>query len=116
MEAETSHTGEKKEGVLYYPKALEGKDKYTYFLGGNQPLCVIRTGREGGKLLVVRDSYSDSLAPFLSLGFSEVHLADLRYFREDLKEYIRENEITEVLVIYSFANFSSDTGVRLLGR
>ncbi len=44
------------EGGLYYPEKLEVKDKYAYFLGGNQPLCVIRNpDAAGGKLLVVRD-------------------------------------------------------------
>ncbi|MBO5034713.1 MAG: hypothetical protein J6C43_03785, partial [Oscillospiraceae bacterium] len=51
---------------LYDESFLDKKDKYSMFLGGQQPLGVIRTGNtDKPKLLLIRDSYSDSLAPFL---------------------------------------------------
>lgn len=94
---------------LYHPEKLEVKDKYAYFLGGNQPLCVIKNpDAAGGKLLVVRDSYSDSLAPFLAEAFQEVHLFDLRYNNTSLTQYVADNGIDQVLVLYSVANFSTD--------
>ena len=96
-------------GGLYYPEKLEVKDKYAYFLGGNQPLCVIKNpDAAGGRLLVVRDSYSDSLAPFLAEAFQEVHLFDLRYNNMSLTQYVTDNGIDQVLVLYSVANFSTD--------
>lgn len=97
------------ESSLYHPEKLEVKDKYAYFLGGNQPLCVIKNpDAAGGKLLVVRDSYSDSLAPFLAEAFQEVHLFDLRYNNMSLTQYVTDNGIDQVLVLYSVANFSTD--------
>ena len=97
------------ESSLYHPEKLEVKDKYAYFLGGNQPLCVIKNpDAAGGKLLVVRDSYSDSLAPFLAEAFQEVHLFDLRYNNMSLTQYVADNGIDQVLVLYSVANFSTD--------
>ncbi len=94
---------------LYHPEKLEVKDKYAYFLGGNQPLCVIKNpDAAGGRLLVVRDSYSDSLAPFLAEAFQEVHLFDLRYNNMSLTQYVTDNGIDQVLVLYSVANFSTD--------
>ena len=97
------------ESSLYHPEKLEVKDKYAYFLGGNQPLCVIQNpDAEGGKLLVIRDSYSDSLAPFLAEEFQEVHLFDLRYNNMPLKQYVADNGIDQVLVLYSANNFNTD--------
>ena len=97
------------ESSLYHPEKLEVKDKYAYFLGGNQPLCVIKNpDAAGGRLLVVRDSYSDSLAPFLAEAFQEVHLFDLRYNNMSLTQYVADNGIDQVLVLYSVANFSTD--------
>ena len=108
--------GEPIEGGLYYPEKLEVKDKYAYFLGGNQPLCVIKNpDAEGGKLLVVRDSYSDSLAPFLAEEFQEVHLFDLRYNNTSLKKYVADNGIDQVLVLYSVSNFTTDQNLFKLG-
>ena len=104
--------GEPIEGGLYYPEKLEVKDKYAYFLGGNQPLCVIKNpDAQNGKLLVVRDSYSDSLAPFLAEEFQEVHLFDLRYNNTSLKKYVSENGINQVLVLYSVSNFATDNNL-----
>jgi len=110
------HSGKPEAGQLYDESFLEKKDKYSMFLGGNQPLCVIENAQSnGGKLLVIRDSYSDSLAPFLGLDYSEVHLWDLRYNRMSLKTYIAENDIDQVLVLYSNANFATDTNLPMLG-
>ncbi len=104
------------EGGLYYPEKLEVKDKYAYFLGGNQPLCVIKNpDAASGKLLVIRDSYADSLAPFLAEEFQEVHLFDLRYNNLSLKQYVADNGIDQVLVLYSAANFSTDQNLFKLG-
>lgn len=108
--------GEPIESSLYHPEKLEVKDKYAFFLGGNQPLCVIENpDAQGGRLLVIRDSYSDSLAPFLAEEFQEVHLFDLRYNNVSLKKYVADHGIDQVLVLYSAANFSTDKNLFKLG-
>ena len=105
------------EGSLYVDSYLEKKDKYSYFLGGNQPLCVIETEHTGApKVLLVRDSYSDSLAPFLTERFSQIHLFDLRYNLTSIKSYVEEHDIDAVVVLYSFSNFAGDKNLFLLGR
>ena len=87
------------------------------FLGGNQPLCVIENpDAAGGKLLVIRDSYCDSLAPLLSTQYQEVHLFDPRYNLTSISAYVEEHEIDQVLVLYSAANFASDTHLFQLPR
>jgi hypothetical protein len=104
-------------GSLYDLSKLEEKDKYSMFLGGNQPLCVIRnTQAQGGKLLVIRDSYCDSLAPFLALNYEEVHLYDLRYNNLSVADYVAENGIDQVLVLYSASNFASDSNLFKMAR
>lgn len=108
--------GEPIEGGLYYPEKLAVKDKYAYFLGGNQPLCIVRNpDAANGKLLVIRDSYADSLAPFLAEEFQEVHLFDLRYNNTSLKKYVADNQIDQVLVLYSANNFNTDQNLFKLG-
>lgn len=104
------------ETTMYHPEQLEVKDKYAYFMGGNQPLYVLkREGSTGPKVLVVRDSYSDSLAPFLTLNCSEVHLFDPRYNRMPISGYVQANSIDAVIVLYSMANFVTDNNLFLLG-
>ena len=103
------------EGQLYDESYLEVKDKYSYFLGGQQPLCVIDTGVEGPRLMVVRDSFSDSLAPFLTAHFSQIHLVDPRYYKGSLSDYAQINEIDQILVLYSVSNFVAETNLFVLG-
>lgn len=105
------------EGSLYAPEYLDKKDKYSYFLGGVQPLCTIETEHtDAPKLLLIRDSYSDSLAPFLTKNFSEIHLWDLRFNSRSIQQYVEEEEIDQVIVLYSISNFLSDKNLFLLGR
>ncbi|MBE6955987.1 MAG: hypothetical protein E7450_00840 [Ruminococcaceae bacterium] len=105
-------------GSLYVDSYLKEKDKYSYFLGGNKPLCVITTEHtDADKVLVIRDSYADSLAPFLTENFSEVHLYDLRYNNSSVKDYVEQNDIDRVVVLYSIDNFFGDgSNLFLLGR
>lgn len=109
-------TGKEEAAALYDRSYLEVKDKYSAFLGGNQPLCVIKNENvtDGSKLLLVRDSYADSMAPFLAQRFSEVHLVDLRYYRFPVSVYAAENGIDDIAVVYSVQNFISDANLVLL--
>ena len=111
-------SGAPETAALYDRTYLDQKDKYSAFLGGNQPLCVIQNEAlpDGGKLLLVRDSYSDSLAPFLSQSFSEIHLLDLRYYRASVAQYAAENDIDAILVLYSVPNFVTDRNLAFLGQ
>ena len=68
------------------------------------------------KLLIVRDSYADSLVPFLTPHFSEIHLVDLRYYKGSISGYIEDNGIDAALVLYSVANFTSDGNLAWLDR
>lgn len=109
-------TGTETAVSLYDRSYLDVKDKYSAFLGGNQPLCVIKNSAvtDGSKLLLVRDSYADSMAPFLAQRFSEVHLVDLRYYRAPVSAYAAEQGIGNIAVVYSAQNFISDVNLVLL--
>ena len=111
-------TGSPEPGQLYDRSYLDQKDKYSSFLGGNQPLCVIRNenARDGGRLLLIRDSYSDALAPFLAQSFAEVHLLDLRYYRMSPAQYAAENVIDQICVVYSVPNFITDRNLVFLAQ
>ena len=102
------------EGPLYVTSFLDVKDKYSMFLGGNSALRSIDTGHDGPSLLIVRDSYADSMAPFLLEHFSRIDLIDLRYYRASLSGYIQENGFDSVLVLYSVPNFTTDQNLFLL--
>ncbi len=93
---------------------LEQADKYTVFLGGNHPLVRLRNPQKDGKLLVIRDSYSNCLGPFLAESYGEVVLADLRYYRLPVSGLAREEGFDDILILYSLGNFLSDPNLVLL--
>lgn len=107
--------GSAEKGVLYDESFLEKKDKYSYFYGGNTPLLEIETGNDGPRLLILRDSYTDSMSPFLFEHFSEISILDLRYYKTSLKAYMDEMDFDKVLVCYSVPNFSTDLNIFLMG-
>ena len=96
--------------ALYVESFLSVKDKYSIFLGGNQSLGVVTNTNnpDGPKLLIIRDSYADSLVPFLTAHYSEIHLIDPRYYHLSVKDYVAQNGIDQALVLYSVPNFVTD--------
>lgn len=98
------------EGSLYDMDKLTVKDQYAVFLGGNQPLIVVKNESAPDRnLLIIRDSYADSITPFLSVHFREIHLLDTRYYRQSIAAYIREHKIDRVLVMMSLSSFAQST-------
>jgi len=105
-------------GGLYVDSYLAEKDKYSSFLGGNNPLYIIRNenAATAQKIMVVRDSYSDSLAPFLSQTFSEVHMVDLRYYKTSVAQYAETNGLDAIFLCYSVENFVRDADAVFIGQ
>ena len=97
---------------IFNEEYLEGKDKYSYFLNGNNSKAIIKTNVENNKkLLVIKDSYAHILSQFLCENYSEVHFLDPRYTNFDYEEYVQENGITDVLFLYNVSNFTTDTNL-----
>ena len=95
---------------IYERKFLSGKDQYATFLNSNQATTVV-SGSGEGKLLILKDSYANCFAQFVMDDYEETHLIDLRFFHASVSDYIAENGITQVLVLYNIPNFVSDTAV-----
>lgn len=107
---ERNMSGNVTEGI-YDRSYLDKKDKYSVFLGGNEALTVIRTGSEGGRLLLVKDSYANAFVQFLIPHYSEIHVVDLRSFGMSVSSYAEEAGIDESLILYNLQGFSKETSV-----
>lgn len=107
--------GEKQSNTLYDKKQLEGKDKYAVFLGGNNPLVQIKTNNKNGrKLLLIKDSYAHTIAPFIVNHFEQTDMIDFRYYNTGVSDYVEENGITDILYLYNAVNFAKDTNTSKL--
>lgn len=72
---------------------------YSMYLSGDMG-CVRVTNNTlstGRRLLIVKDSYGNAMAPFLTASFDEVHVVDFRYFEDNLPDYCESQGITDVL-------------------
>ena len=93
-----------------------GPDTMEIFVNEPEGLKVTSYPEGSPSLLIIRDSFTDSLLPLLLDDFSEIHVLDLRYYRASLKSYIEQNDFDSVLVCYSVSNFSTDSNIFLLSR
>ena len=84
------------------------------FLDGNHSVVRVKNPEKQGKLLVIRDSYSNCLGGFLAESYGEVVLVDLRYYRQAVSELVNQEGFDDILVCYSCANFLTDTNLMLL--
>lgn len=103
--------------TLYELKYLEEKDKYGVFLDNNHPLVKINTNNGlNNKLAILKDSYSHSLIPFLVNHYDEIHVLDLRHFKGSVNDYLKDNELTDVLFMYNIRNIISDRNIMRLKK
>ena len=98
---------------VFYKERLEEADKYTAFLDGNHSIVRITNpdAQGKGKLLVIRDSYSNCLGTLLTESYEEVVLVDLRYYKNPVSQLWAEENFTDVLVCYSMDNIMTDTNL-----
>ena len=102
---------------IYDYSAIDTKDKYAVFFGGNQALVKISTrAKSDRRFLVIQDSYAHCFLPFLFEDASEIDVVDLRYYNQKLSDLIAEGNYTDVLFLYNVAGFAEDTSLaKLLG-
>lgn len=100
---------------LFCKSALETKSKYEVFLGGNYSEVKI-SGKGEGILLIIKDSFANSFSQFAVDDYKEVRLIDLRYYNGSVKDYIRDNQVTEVLFLYGINTFITDANIDKLNN
>lgn len=97
---------------LYQMDNLDKKDKYAVFLNGNHALVRITTDHpDGRRLLIVKDSYANSLIPFLAEHFTEIDVVDLRYYEESVTKLIQERQFHDMLFLYNIHTFFEDPSI-----
>ena len=92
---------------LYDLDKLEVYDKYAMFLHGNNGLSRVEGDGEG-KILVIKDSYANSFVPYLTANYAAIDVVDFRNYNYGLDQLIAANDYDQILVLYSYASFTTD--------
>ena len=85
-----------------------GKDKYAVYFGGNYGEVDIRMKNPDNDrtLVIFKDSFANSMVPFLMKDYAQIRMIDLRYFKRSVSKYMEENPADEVLVLYEMSSFA----------
>lgn len=88
---------------VYDLTALEGRDPYELYLSGSLSLITVKNpdAASGDKLVIFRDSFGSSLAPYFFESYAEVTLVDIRYLPVERLGRFLDFENSDVLFLYS---------------
>ena len=94
-------------GITYDMKQVEtldyyGKDPYTTYIYADNPLTRIenKLNTNGKRLLIVKDSFSNCLIPFIALELQYVDVIDLRHFTGSIRNFVDKERPDAVIVEY----------------
>ena len=101
-----------KTASMYVSSALDQKDQYDVFFGGNHSRIDITTPVDENKnLLIFKDSYANCFIPFLQPYFRSIIVVDPRYYYDDVDRLVTDNSITDILFLYNVDTFMTDTSL-----
>lgn len=69
----------------------------TYMCGNDHIVHVNTNQKNGRKLMIIKDSYADSLAPCLFGSFEDIWIVDMRYCDTSAIQLAKDNGITDLL-------------------
>lgn len=90
----------------YFAKFRDGSSAaYCTFMGGDGKITQVKTGTKNGRrLAILKDSYGNTIPGYLFYSFEEIHVIDHRYFLPNMKQYIKEHNITDFLFTLNIFN------------
>lgn len=105
--ANIKRSGEFKDAMFSYDlinkKDYYNLNPYEAYIGGDYNLNLITNNDSPNnkKILLVRDSFSCVMTPFLAMSCKNLDTIDLRYYTASIKSYIDKNKPDIVILMYS---------------
>lgn len=87
---------------LYKAWWLDQPNKYAFFMGGDLPYIKLEMPEgfgNGRRLALIKDSYANTIIPFLTAHYQEIYVIDPRNSAFNAVDIIRDNQVDEVLFV-----------------
>lgn len=105
---------QKKSASFYETDNLKARDKYAIFFDGNHSEIKISTAVDNSEtLLIFKDSYANSLIPFLAPYYHTIIMIDPRYYYGNIEQLIESESVNKILYLYNANTFFSDTTLNI---
>ena len=102
----------KTKATVFNSAKLKEKSKYEVFFGGNYSQIIINTKSKSDRvLLVIKDSYANSMIPMLIPHFKTIIMVDPRYYNDKIQDTIDKEGVTDMLWLYNANTFLNDTSI-----
>lgn len=99
---------------LLFPESFHSWDPYTVFMNGNPGYAEIENPiAPEGHLMVLKDSFANTLLPLLSAHYSRITVVDLRYYAGNFQSALAQaGHPDQLLFCYSLDSTLHDTAVQ----
>lgn len=105
------------EGKFFHPFKDGSGGAYLTFMGGDQHTVKVKTSTPGNRrVLIIKDSYGNPVPSFLFYSWSEIHVVDFRYFPMNMKQYVADNGITDIVFAFNVYNICSSSAMKKVKR
>ena len=99
---------------LYVRDYLKVTDKYSSFIGGNNPYCeIVLEGEERETLVIAKDSFAHSIAPFLARHY-DLAIVDFRSFQFSVKDLCEAIGADKALVLCNAETLGQGSYLKVL--
>lgn len=86
-------------GEYFYTYPDGSGAAYSTFMGGDSKITHVNTSTKNGRrLLIIKDSFGNAIPGYLFYSFEDIHVVDFRYFSKNMKQYVTDNNITDILM------------------
>lgn len=111
------YPGDRNLDSIYCYEYLNEKDKYSFYLGNDTNSLIEITNKNASskeKLAIIKDSYANSMIPYLVEHYETIYVINPRYTRMMISDFINKNNVSKVLMLYNMNTLDNDTGIGMI--
>lgn len=95
-------------GPFFYHYKDGNGGAYCTFMGSDKRIVKVHTSTKNGRrLMILKDSFGNAIPGYLFYSFEDIVVVDYRYFTKNMRRFVDENKITDILFANNIFNACS---------